>query len=89
MARGCEKADHVIKIVNFEVRHFSLTFTEGRILQSASTVKRQFYKVPLSFYGSLVIALSPVPLALPKFEAACRADETIATHYHLQDTVNF
>lgn len=30
------KANHVIKIVNFEVRHFSLTFSEHGILQSSA-----------------------------------------------------
>ena len=53
------KANHVIKIVNFEVRHFSLTFSGHGILQSSSWVNRQDYKVLLSFCGNLVIGLYP------------------------------
>lgn len=56
------KVDHVIKIVNFEVRHFSLTFTEHRIfaklLQSEETIL-QGTVVVLQTLGYYSLSLFP------------------------------
>lgn len=70
----------MIKIVNFEVRHFSLTFTQRRILQSSCSVKWNYYKVLLLFSRGFFNALYVVFWLCQKLKLpAAQATESLHT----------
>ena len=79
------KANHVIKIVNFEVRHFSLTFLDTGFCKALAESTDKITRYCCHFAETWLLVFTPVSQALSKFEAACREKGTIATYLCLQD----